>query len=74
MITIIFVERCEGWYRNAKHLGNRAEQIAKQYAILSSRPNKNGNFDTKLPFIFFAKNAYIQGFYKIRKVSLFFNG
>jgi len=23
---------CAGWYRNAKHLGSQAEQIAKQYA------------------------------------------
>jgi len=35
--------------------------------------NKNGNFDTKLPFIFYTENAYIQGFPKIRKVALFFN-
>ena len=41
MITIIFVERCEGWYRNAKHLGNRAVQIAKQYAVLSAAPRRS---------------------------------
>ena len=40
--------------------------------ILPLQPNKNGNFDTKLPFIFYAENAYMQGFSEIRKVSLWF--
>ena len=40
--------------------------------ILPLQPNKNGNFDTKLPFIFYAENAYMQGFSEIRKVSLCF--
>ena len=45
---------------------------AYNHCIKIDRPNKNGNFDTKLPFIFYAENAYMQGFSEIRKVSLWF--
>ncbi len=55
---IFLAKRCEVRYRNAKHLGGRAGQIAKQYAVPSLRPKNRVIQRVALFFIIDYSNFY----------------